>query len=394
MKITRESAQEQCLELSKQKDVIFVEWATGIGKSLAAISIQNSMGNPNTLVCVPRRELIENIKAEYRKHGYEYLLDNTTIICYASLHLLVSSSWDFVILDEAHNLSDYRLESLETLKFKKAVFLSATLKRDVKEALENMFYNKRIGYFKVTTQEAIDNEILPEPTIYVHKLKLSASGRTETVTIKRGKPKSKTRCDYRSRFKFFKLKDLDLTFDCSQQEKYDHLLNEAQYWENRYKDEKEEYQRLKMLRKYLDVKNFLGEAKTKYVQNLLQTIPPDNRLICFCSSIAQANILGDETNTVHSQMPNVKETIRSFQDFEVNRLFAVGMLKEGMNLNAIDAGILIQLDGTELSLIQKLGRVLRSKNPVIHVIYFQDSRDEKYMKNLFKNIDKKNLVIV
>ena len=114
----------------------------------------------------------------------------------------------------------------------------------------------------------------------------------------------------------------------------------------------------------------------------------DKRFICFCTNIEQAELLGEE-NAVHSKKKNSLEIIHRFNEKEINNLFAVGMLQEGVNLKDIEAGIIIQLDGEERAFIQKFGRTLRADSPEQYIIYFRATRDEEYLNNALENIDNK-----
>lgn len=58
------------------------------------------------------------------------------------------------------------------------------------------------------------------------------------------------------------------------------------------------------------------------------------------------------------------------------------------NLPDIEKGMIIQLDGNERGFCQKLGRVLRSEEPEIYILYFRQTRDEEYLKKALEGIDK------
>ena len=65
------------------------------------------------------------------------------------------------------------------------------------------------------------------------------------------------------------------------------------------------------------------------------------------------------------------------------------MITEGMNLTAIEAGIIVQLDGKERLFIQKFGRSLRAEDPVTFIFYYKNTQDENYLKLALENIDEK-----
>ena len=65
------------------------------------------------------------------------------------------------------------------------------------------------------------------------------------------------------------------------------------------------------------------------------------------------------------------------------------MITEGMNLNGIEAGIIVQLDGKERLFVQKCGRALRAEDPVVYIFYYKDTQDDVYLKGALENIDEK-----
>jgi superfamily II DNA or RNA helicase len=126
------------------------------------------------------------------------------------------------------------------------------------------------------------------------------------------------------------------------------------------------------------------------VRRLIERLPKNNRFICFCASVAQANAL-DYVNTISSKRPAKSNQliIDKFNSKQIDHIYAVGMITEGMNLTDIQTGIIVQLDGKERLFLQKAGRVMRSDFPNIYIMYFKDTQDEKYLKEALENIDSK-----
>jgi superfamily II DNA or RNA helicase len=65
------------------------------------------------------------------------------------------------------------------------------------------------------------------------------------------------------------------------------------------------------------------------------------------------------------------------------------MLQEGMNLKGIEVGVITQLDACERGYLQKFGRILRSSEPIVYVLYYENTRDEAFLENVLNGIDKK-----
>ena len=63
------------------------------------------------------------------------------------------------------------------------------------------------------------------------------------------------------------------------------------------------------------------------------------------------------------------------------------MLQEGQNLNDIEVGIIVQLDGQERSFIQKFGRSLRAEDPTQYIFYYKNTRDTEYLQNVLEGIN-------
>jgi len=403
MKITREIANQDVLGLARKNNVIIVEAATGFGKSKIAIDIHDYMKAgkifyPKVLLLVNEIPHKQNWIDEYVKHKKALLTENLTIECYASMKNHVNTTWDLVILDEAHHLSDLRQYFLETLRFSKLVLLSATLTKDIRRAVEAMFFDKKIAKYRVSSKQAIESEVLPEPQIFLHELELNNTHANQILTIKKGKPSPVVSTEFRFIPKYLKnyvgVRDMHLEVKCTELEKYNYLVEQVEYFKKAYFNDKQEFRKNLWMRKALDRKIYLGELKTRYVLRCVSEMTnSDNyfeRTIYFCTSIRQADSLGLKgTNVVHSKEKNVERIISDFQEKKIHSLFCVNMLREGMNLRDIDTGYIIQLDGQELHFIQKMGRVMRAKNPKIHIIFFKSTRDEEYLEKILEHVDTK-----
>jgi superfamily II DNA or RNA helicase len=105
-------------------------------------------------------------------------------------------------------------------------------------------------------------------------------------------------------------------------------------------------------------KKFLAATKTKFANILLAKLK-EKKLICFANNIPQAEYLSRKKNCIHSKIGKTeRETIlNNFNEGKIDKLFAVGMLREGVNLKGIEAGVIVQLDNVERMFTQILGQV-------------------------------------
>lgn len=394
--MTREELTKEAIQEITKTKAIAITAGTGSGKTKISLEVTNFLHNKdnskkfNTLILVAERSHTNNWEVEINKWNLN--IGNYKIVCYASMHKVIDDTYDVVIFDEAHHLaSERRKELLSYIKTSYQIFLSAILKYTFISEL-SVIIGRKINVLKLSINEAIKANILPEPKIFLIPLILDNTTFSETIVEEWGKSslRVKYECNYADRFKFFKRKksipNCALTIHCTQKQKYDFLTEKFEYFKGLYMRTRNQVFKNKWLQYGSKRKKYLGEIKTSIVKSLLEKVK-NKRFICFCSSIDQANQLGKE-NVIHSEIKNPQEVLNKFNRKEISNLFAVGMLQEGVNLTDIQVGIIIQLDGEERAFIQKFGRVLRSDSPVQYIFYVKNTRDEDYLKNALENIDK------
>ena len=141
-------------------------------------------------------------------------------------------------------------------------------------------------------------------------------------------------------------------------------------------------------------KEIVANFKVNIVKNLVKQFnKKGTRFICFCNNIKQLDIIRNNSNYyIHSKRTekNINQiVIEDFNAKKSNHIFTVKMLTESANLNAIEKGILSQLDKEPLTFNQRLGRVLRANVPQIYIPIVKDTIDEYYLENSLLMIDKK-----
>ena len=391
--MTRDELRVAVIESARFNNIA-IQAATGVGKSKIAIDLCKEYSKKykyplRLLLFVAERAHIDNWIAEFHKWHYNGAAE---IVCYASMKKYRDTDWDVIIFDEAHHLnSSLRLDIFDTLKAANRIFLSATLKDSLLYRLEESC--GPIKNIKMGLQEAFTNNILPEPKIKLIPLKLDNTQYSELIIEEWGRQDRRrtAECVFKDRWKYIRdrrqIPNGKLIIHCTQQQKYNYLCEQFEYYKKRYMFSRNEAMKNKWLQCGSKRKQYLGLLKTKIAQQLINKIK-DKRFICFCTNIEQAEELG-KLNAVHSKKRNSLDIIQDFNDKKINNLFAVGMLQEGVNLNDIQVGVIIQLDGEERAFIQKFGRTLRAESPVQYIIYFKDTRDEEYLNKALENIDTK-----
>nr|DAX25544.1 MAG TPA: Chromatin remodeling complex ATPase [Crassvirales sp.] len=388
--MTKDAIAEQALELAKSHKHLILNWATGVGKSKAAIDIATLASPARILLIVAEIAHKENWKQEFEKWN-SGLWSRVTVECYASLKNYRDTEWDMIILDEGHHArSGLRTDILSTLKAERVVVLTATLSLDdefqIAGAFGGDFYK-----FTIPLKDAISWGILPVPRIYLVPLSLSMEGRSETIEESWGDSKKRTELiiPFERLYYYLGQKKMmpptTLRIKCNQVQKYNYLTNKVEYFKRQFLSRRQEFIKNKWLQYGIMRKRALSDFKTEVLKELLERLK-ERRFICFCGSIEQADLLGGD-NAIHSGKASPLKTIERFNRKEISSLVAVNMLQEGQNLTDIEVGIIAQLDGQERAFIQKFGRTLRAADPIQIILYFRGTRDEEYLEKALEGID-------
>ena len=379
---------------------LLLKWGTGIGKSKVAIlafhMLISQFPNNKYLLVIAERAHRKNWREESVKtlgeKETDFIFSHLTVICYASLHKYEHTKWHMICFDEVQHIqSEKRQKILKTLHSEYVLALSATPGKIAMQVLKDVF-----GTFETdacSLQKAINKNFLSEPLITVYSLKLNNTVQDTELIIKMNHfSKTPIHDVYKNRWKYLKNRKAYLKYvlilKCTEQEKYDYINEQYDYYRNQYLYNWNLRAKNKFLRCASKRKAYLGEIKTKKVKTLIDKLKEENnRFICFCTTIKQAESLGAK-NAIHSKRTDSLNLIQQFNEKKINSLFAVGMLIEGQNLEDLDEVVIIQLDVNERQFIQKVGRAMRSKYPHIHIFYYRNTRDEELYKEAIENINK------
>ena len=263
--------------------------------------------------------------------------------------------------------------------------LSATLSSGKQDMIEEIFGKFRTS--TVTLKDAIKEDILPDPKVYVVAMELDNIKKHQEIKIGNDPHAPIVKWENRAKYIY---RNTPCIIQCTESQKYAYLTSIMEYWKQRYERSHSDFQKTKWVNTGSQRKRFLGELKTGVVRRLIENLPKNNRFVCFCASVAQANAI-DYVNTISSKRPAKSNQliIDKFNSKQINHIYAVGMITEGMNLKDIQTGIIVQLDGKERLFIQKFGRSLRAEDPVTFIFYYKNTQDENYLKGALENIDAK-----
>ena len=393
--MTRDDIQKKCSELIHTVDNLILEFGTGVGKTLSALLAAKEIGGKVKIVCAETSH-IENWKLEMQKHNID--LKDVELFCYASLKKHADTSCDVLILDECHrSVSDSRAANIRSINTRKTIFLSGTIEDDVKKVIKSLYCDScSAHWWTISTSDAINLGILPCPKIYLVDCSLDNTTRNLVYAKTKGGKKAEglepivvDYSDMWTTLKSLSGKNYILHIKCTQKEYYELLSNEIEYLKKTYFAIRQPFAKNRWLHKAGERKMFIGMCKTDRIKQIMAEYA-DKRTICFATNIEQCEELGTSETIIHSQSSNEgDDMINDFNSEKINKLFAVKMFREGVNLQRIDAGFFVQVDNGSVSSSQVLGRVLRSEAPELYIFRMRGTVDEGYVETALERIDPK-----
>ena len=371
--MTREEVNNLALSKIDSTKYLILELITGYGKTKVAIDLinhicdrvfKNHESPTSILILVAKTVHKQTWKDEIEKWG-GIRSDYVTIECYESLHKYKNAYFDTVVCDELQHLSETRLEILKSIHISEAfIGLSATIKRDMRDYF---IYNHKAEVIKCSLKEAVEDNVLPEPIVYL--LPLSLDTLRYTYRIKRfGKDIITTQKGY-----------------------YDNISSLKDWYKNKYFNSRNE--RIKNLWLSTAGKRlkWCSEQKEALVLSLLSKFK-NYKTLTFCSSIEQSERLGKYNITSKN-----KDSIKNLELFNTNKIKHItscAILNEGVNLTNCKIGIFCNLNSSEIITRQRCGRLLRHKSPVIIIPYFKDTREEELVKKMIEEYSKDSILSI
>lgn len=380
----RELVLRQTLQL--QGSNWLLELATGVGKSkLALDKIRHChrviAGNPlncNLLIVVPRNIHKQNWEEEIKRWWSDNNL-SITFTTYVSFPKY-KGMWDYAIFDECHHLSERCREALCDFHIGHSVLLSATVKSSLKDELIEVFDDLKC--LKVDLRKAIDNNILPDPKVYLVPLTLKDDFPTESIWKNPRAKGQLINCSWKERWHFIKQRIHPVRIFCTEKQYLEDLNSSIEWWKKRYMQTRNKGVKAKWLRLCSDRLNYLADKKNPYIRKILEKLG-DTRTLTFCSSIEQTKALG--SHCINSKNKESVENYNKFNEGIINHITACNMLNEGMNLVNCQVGIYANLNSSETIVQQRAGRLLRHSNPIIIIPYYRGTREEELVTKMLEN---------
>ena len=383
--MTREEIYSDCKKALTRSNCLLLEAATGFGKTSVSLKLINHLlalskfkdaKQINILILVAKRVHKQTWKDEIKKWGgvhHPTARINICMECYESLKNHTREHWDVVISDEVHHIgSEVRLGFLKTMSFGYFIGLSATIPQKLKMLFKYRYHSEVVSCDII---EAIDSEVLPEPTILLFPLQVENTRMSETIELN---PKAKGPIVYGEYKDYWKLKNqkVHAFLKCTQRQKLFELDKLIEWYKK-----KAMMGNLAMKQSWLYFcgkrLEFLADCKLQWVRLILHHLD-NERTITFCKTIEQTEVLGK--NCIHSQNKNAARIYEQFNQKKIDHITAVNILNENANLVDCRYGIFCNITSSEIITQQRQGRLLRHKDPIMVIPYYVGTREEELVK--------------
>lgn len=371
--MTREEVNNLALSKIDKTKYLILELITGMGKTKIAINLinhicdrvfKNDECSTTILILVAKTVHKQTWKDEIEKWG-GIKSDYITIECYESLKNYENSYFDIVVADEMQHLSEARIEVLESIHVNEAfIGLSATIKKDMR----NYFiYTHKAEVIKCGLKEAVEDEVLPEPMVYLLPLSLNTANYT------------------------YKIKKFGRNIITTQKGYYDDISSLIEWYKNKYFNSRNERMKNLWLSTAGKRLKWCAEQKETIVLTLLSKFK-NYKTLTFCSSIEQSERLG-KYNITSKNKTSVKN-LEMFNSNKIKHITACNILNEGVNLTNCKIGIFCNLNSSEIVVKQRIGRILRHKSPIIIIPYFKGTREEELVQKMIEEYSKESIITI
>lgn len=382
--MNREDYTQEILKLSDSNRFLMLNLPTGFGKSKLMIDLvkrhfSDKLMGCNVLIVVPKNVLKDNWKQELIKWNFPQHID-VQMTTYVSYPKYADTHWDLICFDEAHHYTETCEEATESFSYDRVLAMSATIPREPKWRLKGSFPG--IKEYAVSAREAIDNGILPDPKVLLIPMTLDNTRVNQVKVLRKSKPRIVV-LDYSQRRLKFNYPNNQVHIRCTAQQYYQMLCDDIDWQQRDYIQTQAAFKRNIWLHTCKDRLTWLAKQKEEYVTSLIQMVD-EYRTLTFCADIEQTEKFGSHPINSKSKKQS-KQNLDDFNDRKIRHITSCGVLNEGVNLSECQIGIYANIGSSNVVELQRLGRILRHKNPLTIIPFFAGTREEEIVNDMLKN---------
>lgn len=350
---------------------------TGFGKTrvgvIAACETVKRNDGATALILVPTIGLIDQFIEEIHKWGYEDCLENVDVMCYQSAYKLTDTKYTVIIGDEIHlGVSPEYRKVFENVKYDRLLCMTATEPED----LEYRIYVKTMApvIYKITLDKCIELNLVSPYNVFCVPVKLTDE---EDIEYKKANKA------------FIRYKYMLGQFDAFNEANRILKSKTATSLERQYAALF--YRAIRMRKGVVDfADNKIGVLKQIVMNN------KDKKILTFAGANDFTDIMCDALSPFatryHSKISKKKreQNLEDFKDNKYNVLCSTKALNQGIDIPDANMGILCGITSKGLTMIQRVGRLLRyktDKTSNIIILYVENSQEEKWLKNAVYSLD-------
>jgi len=337
-----------------------IEVSMGVGKTLLGLKhmASNYTDISKFLVIAPKRSIFKSWVDDMSKFNYAHLEAHVDFSTYLSLNKQ-DFDYDVIYLDECHSLKQSHQQWLLEYERRGGIILGLTGTYPVRDKTEK---GKMCNYFcpkvyEYKTDDAVNDKILNDYRIYVHKLNLDGKGTIE----KEGK------------FGAY----------------YTSEVKEYNYWTDRLEHAKPgKDEQICRIQRMKSIQMF--PSKETYAKKLFDI--QQEKTIIFANTQAQADSLC--THSYHSKNKSSDDNLILFKENKIDKLSAVEQLSEGVTIPGLRVGIIMHAYANNRKASQKIGRLLRL-NPddvaTVHILCYENTVDKEWVTSALSHLDQSKI---
>jgi len=328
------------------------------GKIYTTINILEKMNsNISIIIAYPDVKIKDSWEEDFKAR--EYNNSNITYTTHLSMHKHEDISYDMVIIDEIHLLSDAQLDACKELMNNSMVLgLTGTLSSWTESELDQRLRLPVIAHYPI--EQAIEEGVIVDYQITVLKVPL------DNIVVQEVKGKART-----------------------EKKHYD-----ATSWVIDKLDKQGQNTMMLRLKRMRIIQNSI--AKLALTRQLLQKYEQE-RILVFCGTTDMADSLGIHSH--HSKSLD-KDTFRRFAEGEGNHMAVVKIGNTGVTYKPLNKVILNYFDSNAENLAQKVNRCMAmeysnpDKKADIYIISTDEPVEEKWLNKALEFFDKEKIRFV
>jgi superfamily II DNA or RNA helicase len=355
---------------------------TGFGKSRVGVLAVGETLRRNEaargIVLVPTIQLQEQFEDEFHKWKYADVLDRVDIVCFQSAYKLEGQFYNIVVADEIHlGLSKEHIKFFENNTYDRLLCMTATQPEELEYKAKLLELAPVI--YELTLDECVGLGLVAPYEIYCMSVELTAE---EAVDYKKA---NNMFVHYK-----YKLGQFDAFNEAKRILASSNAGGHEKQWAVLF------YRAIRQRKAVVDfAANKVTEIKKIVMANLNKRILTFSGANDFTDTVCEA--LSPFAMAYHSKKrkKEKEEALESFKKGKVNVLCSTKALNQGFDVPDADYGIICGLTSKSLTMIQRVGRLLRfqeEKVGKIVVLYIKDTQEEKWLKSAVKGLTNVNWI--